>query len=103
MPYTIGSRNLTNAGEIQLSVLREAAKELNKHREDNGLEKINARGRDRNTLYNFLKDYIEFKSEDGNEYVLRSGRGEPLTEIVAQVEPTVEFNDVKNDPYFVVK
>ena len=50
-----------------------------------------------------MKDYIEFKNEDGSEYVLRSGRGEPLTEIVEQVEPTVEFNDVKNDPYFVVK
>ena len=40
---------------------------------------------------------------DGSDYVLETGRGAPLTEIVQQVEPTVEFNDVKNDPYFVVK
>ena len=33
----------------------------------------------------------------------KTGRGEPLAEIVEQVEPTVAYNDVKNDPYFVVK
>ena len=50
-----------------------------------------------------MKDYIDFKNEDGSEYIQITGRGEPLTEIVEQGEPTVEFNDVKNDPYFVVK
>ena len=55
MPYTIGSRDLTKSGEIQLSVLREAAKELSKHREDNGLDKMTAKGRDRDTLYNFFE------------------------------------------------
>ena len=84
-------------------MLREATNEYNKFRVDNGLERIPAKGRDRDTLYNFLKDYIMLQNADGSEYMLRTGRGEPLTEIVEQVEPTVAFNDVKNDPCFVVK
>ena len=39
--YKLGPRHLTTSGEILLSELKEAAKELNKYRGDNGLEQIN--------------------------------------------------------------
>jgi hypothetical protein len=102
MIYKLGPRDITK-GEVQKSVMLDALKELNKARIANGLQVVLPKGRDRITLYNLLKDYIKFINADGSDYVLEIGRGAPLTEIVEQVEATVPFNDVKNDPYFVVK
>ena len=92
-------------GEIYLSVLREVARNLNKEREDNGLEPIKTKDKYRDQLYNLLKDYVEFQNEDGSEYTEqeKSGSGKPLVEIVEQTELVVPFNDVRNDPYFIVK
>ena len=104
MRFDLGPRHLTTSGEILLSELKEAAKELNKYREQNGFDKLDIpKARDRKKLYNFLKEYIEFKNNDGSDYVEITGRGEPLTEIIEQNPPVLEYDDVKNDPYFITK
>ena len=103
--HKLDSNEISNKGEIYLSVLRDVARNLNKYREDNGLEPINVKGKERAPFYKIMKDYVEFQNPDGTEFIEKekTGRGEPLTEIVEQVEATVPFNDLKNDPFFVVK
>ena len=60
------------------------------------------------TLYNFLKQYIMFFREDGTEYeppVRGSGIRKPVdkVEIIPSTEPAMHFNDVRNDPYFIIQ
>ena len=60
------------------------------------------------TLYNYLSTYINFVNEDGSEYkppVEGSGRRKPKdkVEIIPSTEPAMQFNDVKNDPYFITQ
>ena len=55
------------------------------------------------TFYNFLHKYINFEDEDGKPYILETGSGKPLVELVEQPTPALEYNDVKNDPYFITK
>ena len=46
---------------------------------------------------------LNLKNEDGSPHIEQEGSGKPLVEIVEQTEPVVPFNDVRNDPYFIVK
>ena len=103
--HKLDSNEISFKGEVYLAVLREVARNLNKFREDNGLEPLVFKGKERFPLYKVLKEYVDFKNPDGSDYneKEKTGKGAPLTEIVEQVEATVPFNDVKNDPYFVVK
>ena len=58
--------------------------------------------------YELLTPYKNFVYEDGTEYtppVRGSGRRKPIdkVEIIPSTEPAMQFNDVKNDPYFVIQ
>ena len=51
----------------------------------------------------FSKDHIDFKNSDGSDHVEIKGKGEPLTEIIGQPTPALEYDDVRNDPFFITK
>ena len=56
------------------------------------------------TFYNYLTQYITFVNEDGEDYEPTiEGRGKPKKEIIPSTEPAMQFNDVRNDPYFVIQ
>ena len=56
------------------------------------------------TFYNYLTQYITFVNEDGEEYEPTiEGRGRPKKETIPSTEPAMLFNDVKNDPYFIIQ
>ena len=59
--------------------------------------------------YRLLTPYIHFvNDEDGSEYkppVRGQGRRKPVdkVEIIPSTEPAMQFNDVRNDPYFIIQ
>ena len=59
--------------------------------------------------YQLLTPYIHFvNDEDGSEYkppARGQGRRKPVdkVEIIPSTEPAMQFNDVRNDPYFVIQ
>ena len=58
--------------------------------------------------YELLTPYINFVNEDGSEYkplVRGQGRRKPedTVGIIPSTEPAMQFNDVRNDPYFVIQ
>ena len=56
------------------------------------------------TFYNYLTQYITFVNEDGDDYEPAiEGSGRHKKEIIPSTEPAMQFNDVKNDPYFVIQ
>jgi hypothetical protein len=90
-------------GKIGMIALGRASTMLDKHRADNGLPKIEIPPEKLKTLYNFLQKFINFEYEDGKPYILETGSGKPLVELVQQPTPALEYNDVRNDPYFITK
>jgi hypothetical protein len=56
------------------------------------------------TFYNYLTQYITFVNEDGEDYnPAIEGSGRHKKEMIPSTEPAMQFNDVKNDPYFVIQ
>ena len=51
-----------------------------------------------------MTDYVVFLDLDGKIYSEKTGSGKHrLIEIIEHRQLAIEYNDVRNDPYFIVK
>lgn len=92
-------------GRIGMVALGKASSLLDEFRRNNNLPKLDIppeKTKRTDSLYKFLQQYINFVDEDEKPYE-ELGSGLAKSKIIEQPTPLLQYNDVKNDPYFITK
>ena len=95
-------------GYITMKTLTQAAADYEEDKGDNVFTVTSEMNRSPKLFYEYLSKYINFINDDGSMYeppIEGSGRRKPKPkkEIIPSIEPAMLFNDVKNDPYFIIQ